>query len=118
MTRQQFVDMIAIAESNNKVRVIGDGGLAAGKYQQHWDWRMDYWPEWAWETLALLDRYALEWFIAFDRTGKPRLPITARALADLYNLGHPAPDPKYDLRCLTALEALGVTEEQYDTIVD
>src|ERR1700730_11927270 len=100
MTRAQFVKMIAIAETNDRLKDIGDGGRAGGKFQMHWDWRVDYWPEWAWEALALIDRAALEWFIQFDRTGKPRRLVTARELADLYNLGHPAPDAAYDERCL------------------
>jgi hypothetical protein len=118
MTRTHFVNMIAIAESNDKPKAFGDHGLAGGRFQMHWDWRADYWPEWAWEALALLDRCALEWFIVRDRTGKPRPPSTARQLADLFNLGHPAPDQAYDIRCLTALEALGVVQEEFDTVVE
>ncbi len=118
MTRKQFVNMIAYAESDNQPRTIGDAGLAGGLFQMHWDWREDYWPEWAWQMLALLDRYALEWFIAYDHEGKPRRPATARALADLFNLGHSAPDPAYDARCLRAMELLGVTQDQFDTIVE
>jgi hypothetical protein len=118
VTRKHFVNMIAIAESNDTSKAVGDNGLAGGKFQMHWDWREDFWPPWAWETLALLDRYALEWFIAYTRDGKPRRPATARVLADLFNLGHSAPDPAYDIRCLTALEALGVVQEDFDTIVE
>lgn len=118
MTRKQFVNMIAYAETSNHPRSVGDDGLASGLFQMHAAWRVDYWPEWAWQALALLDRYALEWFIAYDRNGKPRGPATARQLADLFNLGHSAPDPKYDVRCLTALEELGVTSEEFDTVVE
>src|SRR5712671_1580013 len=104
MTRAQFVTMIAMAESADKVKATGDHGLASGEFQMHVDWRLDYWPFWAWEVLALLDRYALEHFIVFDHSGAKRVPITARALADIYNLGHSAGDPQYDVRCLRALQ--------------
>ena len=117
MTRTQFVNMIAIAESDDKVKAFGDHGLASGRFQMHMDWRSDYWPSWAWEVLALLDRFAIEHFVIFHRDGTPRPPATARALADLYNLGHPAPDPAYDQRCLTAMEAMGITQDELDKIV-
>lgn len=118
MTREHFVNMIALAESADKPKTVGDNGLAGGRFQMHFVWRLDYWPDWAWETLALLDRYALEWFLAYDSAGKPRRPATARVLADLFNAGHPAADPAYDLRCLRALENLGVTQDEFDTIVE
>lgn len=117
MTRAQFVHMIEIAESGGRLDAIGDNGLAAGRYQMHWDWRKDYWPAWAWEVLALLDRWAIEHFIAYLRNGAPRPAPIARALADLYNLGHPSPDPAYDARCLRALETLGINAKEFDTIV-
>ena len=117
MTRTQFVNMIAIAESDDKVKAFGDHGLASGRFQMHMDWRSDYWPSWAWEVLALLDRFAIEHFVIFHRDGTPLPPATARALADLYNLGHPAPDPAYDQRCLTAMEAMGITQDEFDKIV-
>jgi len=118
MTRSQFVNVIAVAESDDKVKAVGDHGLAAGRFQMHWDWREDFWPAWAWECLALLDRYALEHWLAYNRDGSPRKPATARALADLYNLGHQAPDPAYDLRVLQAMESLGITQDEYDKIVE
>lgn len=118
MTRQQFQDMIAIAESGGDEKAIGDNGLAAGRYQMHWVWRLDFWPEWAWELLALVDQWALLHFIVFNRDGTARRPITARALADLYNTGHPAADPAYDARCLRALEAMGIVAEEFDQIVE
>lgn len=117
MTKQTFVNMIATAESNNKPKSIGDNGMAGGMFQMHFAWRADYWPEWAWEVLALLDRYALEHFVAYNRDGTPRKPNTARALADLYNAGHPTADPGYDIRCLMALQTLGFTSEEFDSIV-
>lgn len=118
MTRKQFVEMIGHAESENKPKTIGDGGLAAGVYQQHWAWRLDYWPDFAWQTLALLDKYALEQFCVHDSRGFPRPPIKARALADLYNAGHPAPDPKYDARCQKALAEMGLPLSLLDSIVE
>jgi hypothetical protein len=110
--------MIAIAESSNKPRTVGDNGLAGGLFQMHFEWRLDYWHEWMWEALAVIDRRALEYFIVTVPSGLPRPPATARALADLFNTGHPAPDPSYDLRCLKALEAMGIISETFDTIVE
>ncbi len=118
MTRKQFVNMIAYAESSNKPKTVGDNGLAGGLFQMHFVWRLDYWPAWAWEALALLDRAALEYMIACYPNGKPRPPATARQLAEMFNLGHPGADPKYEERCLFALEELGVTAEEFDTIVE
>lgn len=117
MTRAQFVNMIAIAESDDKVKAFGDSWRASGRYQMHMEWRADYWPAWGWEVLALLDRWALEHFILFHEDGSKRPPATARALADLYNLGHPAADQAYDERCLRALEAMGIVSEEFDSIV-
>lgn len=118
MTRKQFTDMIALAESSNKPKTVGDNGYAGGMYQMHWSWRIDYWPEWAWEALAVLDRAALEHFIGHDNRGFPRAPQTAKALADLYNQGHPGIDQKYDDRCLAALKALKLDPSLYTTIVE
>ena len=118
MTRAQFVQMIGIAESSGKVRAFGDTWRASGMYQMHMEWRSDFWPDWAWQVLALLDRYALEQWIIFDRNGAKRVPVTARALADIYNLGHSAADPAYDARCLAALEHLGIAAAEFDKIVE
>jgi len=118
MKRAQFVNMIALAESHGKVRAFGDSWRASGLYQMHMEWRADYWPAWGWEVLALVDRYAIEHFIACERDGTPRKPTTARALADLYNLGHAAADPEYDLRCLMAMESMGITQDEFDTVVE
>lgn len=118
MTRAQFVQMIAAAESGNHPNTIGDNGLAGGLFQMHWDWREDYWQPWMWEALAIIDRCALERFIHSTRDGRPRPPATARALADEFNKGHPAADPAYDARCLRALEAMGITSAEFDTIVE
>jgi len=117
MTRAQFVNMIAVAESDDQVKAFGDSWRASGRFQMHMEWRADYWPAWGWEALALIDRYALEHFVMFNRDGTKRPPATARALADLYNLGHPAADPKYDLRCLMAMESMGITQDEFDKIV-
>src|SRR5712691_8080753 len=113
MTRRQFVDMIAIAESSNKPRTVGDNGLAGGLFQMHWPWRLDYAPPWFWEALAAMDRRVLEIFIHYLPSGDPRPPATARELADLFNTGHPAPDTAYDGRCLRALEAMGIVSEEF-----
>jgi len=118
MTRKQFIDMIATAESDNKPKTIGDGGMAGGLFQMHFAWRVDYWPAWAWNVLALLDESALQNFVTYDRDGKLRPSMTARQLADLFNTGHPAADPKYDERCLAALHYLDIDSEQFDSIVE
>jgi hypothetical protein len=117
MTVKQFIAMIGEAETGGlkdedaRLRAIGDGGLAGGYYQQHWNWRVDNWPAWAWSVLRMLDRIGLEIFAA-KHPGKP-----ARQLADLYNLGHAAPDPQYDTRCRTGLADLGRPQTDLDEIV-
>jgi hypothetical protein len=118
MTRNQFLDMIALVESGATVKSVGDNGLAGGAYQMHWKWRQDYWPAWMWDALAVLDRRALEYFIVAVPSGLTRPPATARALADLYNAGHQAPNPTYDARCLKALAHMGLSAETLDTIVE
>ena len=117
MTTRQFIEMIGEAETGGeangdaRLRAIGDGGLAGGFYQQHFVWRVDFWPAWAWAVLRVLDRLGLENFLARHQ-GK-----TARELADLYNLGHVAPDPAYDKRCLAGLETLGRPSTTFDEVV-
>jgi hypothetical protein len=118
MTRSQWVNMIAIAESDDRVKVFGDTWRASGRFQMHMEWRSDYWPAWGWEVLALIDRWALEHFVLFHADGSKRTPVPARALADLYNLGHPAADPAYDARCLKALAVMGLSSAEFDTIVE
>jgi hypothetical protein len=117
MNTRQFIAMIgeaetgAIKDEDARLRAIGDGGLAGGYYQQHWNWRVDNWPAWAWSVLRMLDRLGLENFVA---KGKGR---TAGQLADLYNLGHAARDPQYDKRCRTGLAALGLPPGAYEASV-
>lgn len=117
MTIRQFIAMIGEAETGGlkdedaRLRAIADRGLAGGYYQQHWKWRVDYWPAWAWSVLRLLDRLGLETFCA-KHQGK-----TARELADLYNLGHSAPDSQYDTRCQSGLAAIGRQLSAYEEVV-
>jgi len=114
MTTKQFIQMIGEAETGglkraqDRLEAIGDSGLAGGFYQQHWTWRRDYWPLWAWTVLRLMDEAALEQYIQ-AHPGR-----TARELADNYNLGHQAPDPAYDERCLSGLSRLGISAEELD----
>src|SRR5690348_47422 len=106
MTTKQFILMIGEAETgglapvSERLAAIGDHGLAGGFYQQHWAWRRDYWPASAWETLRVLDAQAIALFVYKHRD------LTARELADKYNLGHTAPDPTYDARCTAGLSRL------------
>jgi hypothetical protein len=106
MTTEEFIAMIGEAETggaahlSDRLKAIGDHGLAGGYYQQHWTWRRDYWPTWAWFLLEHIDREAVRLFVS-DHHGK-----TALELAALYNLGHPAPDPDYEERCLAGLKRL------------
>jgi hypothetical protein len=117
MTVKQFVAMIGEAETGgakteaDRLRAIGDNGLAGGFFQQHWAWRVDYWPAWAWALLRVLDAIALENFCARH----PNMP--ARRLADLYNLGHEARDPQYDTRCQSGLADLGQPQSDFETLV-
>ncbi len=117
MTIRQFIAMIGEAETgaekndDARLRAIGDGGLAGGFFQQHWAWRVDYWPAWAWSVLRMLDRIGLETYCA-KHPGK-----TAAELAELYNLGHAAPDPQYDKRCRNGLAAIGRQLSAYEEIV-
>ena len=117
MTIRNFIAMIGEAETgglkseDDRLRAIGDHGLAGGYYQQHWAWRVDYWPAWAWAVLRALDRIGLENFCAKH----PRVP--AQDLADMYNLGHLEADPQYDTRCQTGLAKLGIDAGQFLTIV-
>ena len=117
MTVKQFIAMIGEAETGGlvtelkRLQAIGDNGLAGGFFQQHWAWRVDYWPAWAWALLRVIDAIAIENLCA-KHSG-----TTARGLADLYNLGHLAPDPEYDRRCLRGLETLGRPSTDFDTVV-
>jgi hypothetical protein len=117
MTTEEFIAMIGEAETggaaklSERLNAIGDHGLAGGYYQQHWTWRRDYWPNWAWYLLEQIDREAVRLFVS-DHHGK-----TARELAGLYNLGHAAPDPAYDQRCLAGLERLGLDSKLLDEMV-
>lgn len=117
MTTRQFIAMIGEAETGairdraERLKAIGDGGLAGGFYQQHWVWRVDNWEPWMWEALQHFDADALESFIA-------RHPAaTARELADRYNLGHAAPDPSYDRRCEDGLARMGISAAELDSPV-
>lgn len=117
MTVRQFIAMIGEAETGgiktdeDRMRAIGDHGLAGGYYQQHWDWRVDNWPAWAWAVLRMLDRLALENFCSKHRDW------TARELADDYNLGHEAPDPQYDKRCQNGLAKQGLPPALLEGVV-
>ena len=117
MTVRQFIAMIGEAETgalkneDARLRAIGDSGLAGGYYQQHWKWRLDFWPAWAWAVLRMLDRLGLENYCA------KRPPMTAHQLADLYNLGHLAPDPQYDKRCQSGLADLGLPQATLEEVV-
>lgn len=117
MTIRQFISMIGEAETGGlvnedaRLRAIGDGGLAGGYYQQHWKWRIDNWPAWAWQVLRMLDRLGLENYCV-KHQGK-----LAHELADLYNLGHSAPDPQYDKRCQSGLADLGLPQTVLKEIV-
>jgi hypothetical protein len=117
MTVKQFIAMIGEAETggmkteDDRLRAIGDGGLAGGYYQQHWKWRVDNWPAWAWSVLRMLDRLGLENYCV-KHPGK-----TARELADAYNLGHEAPDPQYDTRCQSGLVLLGLPQRMLENVV-
>ena len=116
MTREQFIAMIEEVETGglrDRLRAIGDGGKACGAFQQHWDWRVDYWPRWAWEVLRVLDKMALQSFVE-----RHRPEGTARELACLYNLGHKAPDPSYEQKCLSALITLGIPSLNLDREID
>lgn len=114
MTTKQWINMIGEAETgglkteDDRLRAIGDDAQAAGYYQQHWVWRIDYWPAWAWSVLRMLDRIGLEIFLA-KHSGK-----TAREIADRYNAGHPTIDLQYDQRCLSGLDTLGLSAELFD----
>lgn len=108
MTSKQFILMLGEAETGglpkaiNRLEAIGDSGLAGGMYQMHWVWRKDYWPSWGWFLLRFLDELAISYFL----TQHPH--ATARELADIYNVGHPAPDPSYEQRCIDGLARLGL----------
>jgi len=117
MTVRQFIAMIGEAETGGlknedaRLRAIGDGGLAGGYYQQHWKWRIDFWPAWAWAVLRMLDRLGLEAYCA-KHSGK-----TAHELADAYNLGHQAADPQYDKRCQSGLADLALPQAVFEEVV-
>ena len=117
MTIRQFIAMIGEAETgglkneDDRLHAIGDGGLAGGYYQMHWSWRYDNWPAWAWWVLRVLDRIGLEAYCV------KHAPRTARELADLYNLGHQAPDPQYDKRCQSGLADLGLPQTTLEEVV-
>lgn len=114
MTTKQFIRMIGEAETGDepsrekRLRAIGDGGVAGGYYQQHWAWRVDHWEPWMWEALQHFDADALETYVARFRHA------TARELADRYNLGHAAPDPSYEVRCLNGLATMGLAGSEFD----
>lgn len=110
--------MIAVAESGRKPRLVGDGGHALGEYQQHGEWMLDFWSYDLWEVLATLQRVALLRFTRFDRTGHMRPDLTAKELADEYNLGHRAPDPAYDTRCRHALITLGINPDELSKVIE
>lgn len=117
MTSAQFVEMIGEAETGGmatkavRLEAIGDRGLASGWYQQHWAWRRDYWTSESWAALRELDRLAIARFVE-RHPGK-----TARELADLYNLGHSDPDPRYDVRCKIGMVVAGIDTREYDRLV-
>ena len=114
MTTRQFISMIGEAETFGqgdeyaRLRAIGDSGLAGGYYQQHWAWRVDHWPAWAWPLLRVLDAIGLENYCAKHRAD------TVRALADRYNLGHLDADPEYDKRCQSGLARLRIAAVEFD----
>lgn len=114
MTIEQFIAMIGEAETGGvghepaRAQAIGDSGLAGGYYQQHWAWRRDYWPTPFWDMLRTMDAAAIRRFV------RVHPEETARELADRYNLGHSAPDPGYDQRCLRALATLGIAPGELD----
>ena len=118
MTRNQFLNMIRQVESRGHANVVGDNGLAIGAYQQHGAWMLDYWPAWAWSAFACLQRWAVDNFVGHRRDGTPRPKTSARELAGEYNLGHAAPDPDYDARCVAALRALELDPALLDTPVE
>ena len=109
MTSKQWKQMIGEAETGGLPRTetrldaIGDNGLAGGYYQMHWVWRKDYWPSWAWLVLRWMDELALDYFLAQHPNR------AASELADIYNLGHAAPDPAYEQRCINGLARLGLS---------
>ena len=117
MTVRQFIAMIGEAETggmkteDDRLRAIGDGGLAGGYYQQHWAWRVDNWPAWAWAVLRMLDRLGLENYCA-KHAGKK-----AWEIATEYNLGHRGPDPQYDKRCQSGLADLGLPQTMIEDVV-
>lgn len=108
MTKDQFIAMIGEAETGGlrdahaRETAVGDGGLAGGFYQQHWNWRKDFWPACYWAVLRAMDARALELFLTAHKDK------TAAELAELYNMGHAAPDPAYDARCIAGLQRLGI----------
>lgn len=118
MTRKEFLDMILYAETGNHPRSVGDSGHAIGAYQQHGEWMLDWWPDWAWTILAAIERAALERFTQYHRDGTPRPHTLARDLADEYNLGHLAPDPAYDQRINKALETLLIPTTEINELVE
>lgn len=109
--------MIQTAESGGRTKLVGDDGHAIGAYQQHAEWMLDWWDDWMWLALRMMQQEALVRFVTKFRDGSPRPLTSARALAGEYNLGHRAADPGYDARCLKALESIGVPAEEYDTPV-
>lgn len=117
VTTKQFIAMIGEAETGalkteaERLSAIGDSGLAGGFYQQHWAWRVDNWPSWAWMVLRMLDAIGIENFCAQHRG------LVGRALADEYNLGHLDVDPGYDKRCLAGLVRLGIAPAELDKVV-
>lgn len=117
MTISQFIRMIGEAETSGikdpikRLDAVGDDGLAGGFYQMHWAWRQDNWPLFAWQTLRVLDALALEGYCRANRN------LTARQLADKYNLGHLAPDPNYDERCRLGLMHLGIAMDEIDQTI-
>jgi len=108
VTTRQFIAMIGEAETGGlahtqeRQRAIGDGGLAGGFYQQHWQWRVDYWRPWMWDVLQYFDADAIGHFVA------RRHGMTALQLAETYNCGRISVDPAYRSRCVAGLSAMGL----------
>lgn len=105
MDIRQFQNLIAQIETGGmpehaRLDALGDGGKACGVYQQHWDWRTDYWPAWAWLLLRVIDAIAIENFVQRHRD------LSARELCAMYNAGHPGANPRYEALAVEACKTL------------